>query len=404
MKIKSLLEDISGASRVTKRREENFNKGDERNLYDDPINKVARELHPAPFKVRLTDIKIASKTAKTLRFEPLEGKLPIFQAGQYVVINLSVGKTTTSRPYSISSAPFEAQLEKPFFEITVRKGKPNEGFVSSFLYEEAKIGEEYLVDMPYGHFHYEELRDAPFILGLSGGSGITPFLSMAKEIAHGDLDIDLTILHGSLNEEDVIAKEELEGLADRCDRIKVINVYSDDGAKASKDDEKGFITASLIKKYSLDNDPTNAKTSFFVCGPRPMYHFVKKELDSLNAPARRIRMEVFGSSNKVEEINGYPMEKKGDVFSLTVVRGIQEDVIPARADEPIAVALERAGILIRTCCRSGECGRCRAKLLEGEVFVPSDSDQRRAADKRFNYIYTCSTYPMGDLKVKIDII
>ena len=97
-------------------------------------------------------------------------------------------------------------------------------------------------------------------------------------------------------------------------------------------------------------------------------------------------------------------EVKDKVFDLTVVRGIHEDVIPARATESIVTALERAGILIETACRSGECGLCRTKVLSGDVFVCPEGDGRRAADKVFGYVHACSAYPVSDCKIKIPIL
>ena len=115
-------------------------------------------------------------------------------------------------------------------------------------------------------------------------------------------------------------------------------------------------------------------------------------------------MEIFGTDKDVSKIEGFPIEVKNEQYKITVVSGIKEDVIDAYASEPIIVALERHGILIRSLCRSGECGACRAKVLEGEFFIPKDVDYRRLADKRFNYIHTCSCYPLSDMKIKITIL
>ena len=232
--------------------------------------------------------------------------------------------------------------------------------------------------MPFGHFYLESLRDSKNILGLAGGSGITPFYSMAKEIANGTLDYDLTILYGSDSHKDIILEAELKEICQKCDRVKLINVISGENQKLELGDEKGFISKDIIKKYSVDNAPENGKTTYFVCGPLPMYEFIKKELDFLNVPSRRIRMEIFGAPKDISKALGYPKEKINDTYKLTVIRGIQEDVIDCYASEPIAVALERHGILIRTCCRSGECGACRLKVLQGEFFVPEEGDGRRA--------------------------
>ena len=403
-KIKGLIQDISGAIRVTKMREEAFKNAKNENIYADPINQVARALHPAPFMVQVIKIEDVSITARMFTFKAINHKLPIFQAGNYVSIRVKIGATVTTRPYSISSAPYEARGENGFFSITVRRGKDDIGFVSNYLYDHLKLQDTLEVEMPFGHFYFESLRDSKDIVGIAGGSGITPFYSMAKEIAHGTLDYNLTILYGSLSHKDIILEDELDKIARECDRVKVIHVLSDENAELKDGDLSGFISRDIIKKYSIDQNPENGKTTYFICGPLPMYKYIKGELESLSVPKRRIRMEVFGTDKDVSKIEGFPIEKMKEQYKITVVRGIKEDVIDAYASEPILVAFERHGILIHSLCRSGECGACRAKVLEGEFFIPKDMDYRRLADKRFDYIHTCSCYPLSDMKIKITIL
>lgn len=390
MKVKGFLQDVTGASRVTKARRNLIRNGSVLNVYSDPIREVAKEIHPDPFTVRTVSVKDASPTAKTFRFVPKNGKLPPFEAGQYVSFQLQIGSTLTSRPFSISSAPFEARSEDPFFEVTIRKGR-EDGFVSNYFYNEVKEDDEFTVEMPFGQFFYEPMRDAKKIVALAGGSGITPFVAMAKEINHGTLDADLTILYGSVTSGDIILKETLDSI--QSEKVRVINVIS---GEEDYEGEKGFLSADLIKKYS------SGDVSYFVCGPLPMYHFVRGELAKLEVPARRIRMEVFGAPVDITKAEGYP-ECEPQTFRLTVVRGIHEDVIEASSRESLAVAMERAGIPNNTRCRSGACGYCRCKLLSGDVFVPAEGDGRRYADKMYGYVHACSAYPLSDCRIKIII-
>ncbi len=392
MKVNGFLKDVTGASRVTKARRDLIRYGDPNNIYRDPIRETAERLHPDHTDVVCTAVKDASVTSKTYTFKPAEGLLPPFMAGQYVSFDLKIGDTVTTRPFSISSAPYQAIQEDPFFEVTVRKGKEKEGFVSTWFYENVREGDRFTVHLPFGQFCYEPLRDAKHVLALAGGSGITPFCSMAKEIAHGTLDLDLTILYGSVSTKDIILEKELGSIS--CDRVRFINVIS---GEEDYDGEKGFLTANLIRKYSRED------TSYFVCGPLAMYSFVKGELDKLGVPARRIRMEVFGAPRDITKAEGYPLQEE-KTFRLTVVRGIQEDVIEASSLEPLAVAMERAGIKNNTRCRSGACGYCRCKLLSGDVFVPAEGDGRRWADKKFGYVHACSAYPLSDCRIRIQIV
>lgn len=400
MNFYGFFEDITGASRDEKRREHAFEKAGTKVVRRDPINEVAHELHPGPQKLKITKITDVSPTAKTFRFEAVDGKLPPFQAGQYVSLRIPVqgedGPETVCRPYSISSAPFEARTgEHPFFEITIRK-KGNT-FVPEQIFETWKEGTELIGNLPLGHFYYEPLRDSDNLVCLAGGSGITPFHSMIREIAHGTMDCHLTLLYGSAKSDDIIFKKELDELKMRApDRIKIVHVLSDEPAWPG---EKGFLGKDLIQKY-MGEDPT-----FFICGPQVMYTFVEKALKELKIKERRIRREVFGTPRDITRAEGYPLKEAASdlTFRITVRRGIHEDVIEAKASEPVAVALERARIPFLTDCRSGECGYCRSKLVSGDIFVSPEGDGRRAEDKILGWFHPCASYPLSDLVIKIPI-
>ncbi len=393
MKVKGFLKDVGGASRVTKLRRETIQTAS--NIPDpkDPIRALADALHPGPESYRLVSVKDASPTARTFRFEPLGGHVPAFQAGQYACFYFTIGQSVVTRAYSISSAPYEARLEKPYFEITVRKNRPY--FVPDYLFSEVKIGDEVRVDLPFSAFHVDAVRDSKTIMGLAGGSGITPFLSMAREIAHGTLDADLTILYGSVQHGDIVCGEELDRIAAACPRVKIVNIMSDD---PDWDGEKGFVTEELIRKYSKGD------VTYFFCGPWPMFFLVQKALQNMGVPEQRFRHEAMMQPANVKQIPGFPEEQVGKTHKITVVRGIHKDIIDARADEPVAVSLERAGIPIDAHCRGGECGYCRAQLLGGNIFVSPLGDGRRRMDKEMGWFHSCSAFPMSDITIKIPIL
>ena len=79
-----------------------------------------------------------------------------------------------------------------------------------------------------------------------------------------------------------------------------------------------------------------------------------------------------------------------------------ERKIPARADEPILVALERAGIEAPSKCSSGECGFCSSKLASGEVYTPERVERRRQYYKVTGYIHPCCTFPKSDCRILVN--
>lgn len=390
MKIKGLLKDLTGASRVKKKRKQAYDAASGEDKAYDPINDVAKKLHPGKINLEVISIKSASKSAKTITFT--SEHLPFFKAGQYLTLQLQIGNSIVTRAYSICSSKKDTRKDKPTVSITVKK-LLKDAFVSDFLLNELKVGDVLLGEVGLGQFYYEPIRDSKNVIAIAGGSGITPFVSMAKDIIDYHKDYNLTILYGSVDEDDIVLKEELDNLNNP--HIKVINVLS--GDNPSWNGEKGFISKEIISKY-MGEDPT-----FFICGPKAMQDFVLEALKELQILERRIRVEAFSSRFDLSTLEGYPKDAIGKEFKITVKQGIYEQEIPAKSEESILVALERAGYVIHSACRSGACGFCRIKVISGTYFVAASEDGRRAMDKKYNYVHSCSTYPTSDIIIKINI-
>ena len=356
------------------------------------INEIAKQLHPDFQRMIIADIVThKGADAKTFVLKKADGsKAAFFRAGQYVSVLLPINGSLVTRPYSICSSPLEAK--EGIVKITVRNVK--DGFAAPYMLKNFKVGNEVTISGPDGTFYYEELRDAPTVIAIAGGSGITPFLSMAYAVRDGLEDFNLTILFGSRTEKNILFKKELDGIAGTCDKVKVVHVLSDE----EKDGfEHGFIDAKLIKKYA----PKGEKYSIFMCGPEAMYRFAEKEIAKLKLERKYIRCELLGVTKQVASLPGYPEEAQGKEFNLTVIIGENSYEAKASADEPILTAIEKAGIPAPSRCRSGECGWCRSKLVSGTAYTPEENDGRRFTDKEQGYVHPCAAFPTSDIVIAV---
>ena len=363
-----------------------------------PINELAHQLHPERQLLSISEVREETKTTKTFRLVPDQDRstssLAFFRAGQYVSLKVEVNGVRVARPYSISSAPVEALGPDGFYEITVKKME--NGFVVPHIMDFWDIGTKIESSGPLGNFYYEPLRDKATIVGLAGGSGITPFRSMAREIAYGDLAVELLLIYGSAEEDDIVFFTELEQLErDSSGRVKIVHVLSCEEVSL-EGCEQGFITADAIRKHANVD-----RSSFFICGPHAMHQFLSQELGTLNLPSRRVRRELLGQPPHIAQVTGYPQSVADRTFQMTVHVGDSVLEVPARATESVLVALERANLAPPSQCRSGECGFCRALVHSGDVFVNPEGDGRRYADRQFGYIHSCSSYPISDLEIEI---
>lgn len=379
------------------KRRRRFAKASPRPLPVHPVNELAGRIHPPKLPLVVTEIRDETGTTRTFRLAPPPDSetaaLPYFRAGQYLSLKATLDGARISRPYSISSAPFEALGRDGFYEITIRRVEG--GFFTDHIWGSWKVGTPLESSSPVGLFYHEPLRDAEKIVGLAGGSGITPFRSMAREIVYGDLDAELLLLYGSSDERDIVFYDEFEALeAESSGRVRVVHVLSCERVSL-EGCEQGLITAELIRRHAeVEN------SSFFVCGPELMYRFLEGELAKLELPRRRVRREVWGELTDVVSQPGFPSEAVGKTFRMKVRMNDVHTEVPARATETVLVAMERASLASPSLCRSGECGFCRSRLVGGDVFVAPDSDDRRAADKKLGYIHPCASYPLSDLELE----
>jgi ferredoxin-NADP reductase len=281
-----------------------------------------------------------------------------------------------------------------FYDITIKEKQ--DGFLTPYIWDQWGEGTKVESSGPHGFFYYEPLRDERQIVGLAGGAGITPFHSMAREIAYGDLDVELLVLHGSAEEDDIIFYDEFKQLEKETNgKVQIVHVLS--CAEVSLAGcEQGFITTDIVEKYANID-----RSSVFICGPAAMHSFADQELAPFNLPHRRVRRESLGQIEDVAQLPGYPKDIAGETFRLVVRVGGEVVDIPAMAAETVLVAVERANLAPPSRCRSGECGFCRSRLISGEVYVNPDGDGRRGADRQFGYIHPCSSYPTSDLEIEV---
>ena len=344
------------------------------------VNKVAKSLHPKDQKLVISRIEEHGNIAKSYYFKS-ETELAYFKAGQYLTFKLEIGNSVVTRSYSIASSPASALNGE--YQITVKR--ISDGFVSDYILDNWSVGDEVTAYAPEGNMTYCPLRDAENIVAIAGGSGITPFLSLARAIDQGDENCTLTLLYGCRTSDEILFKSELDSLSEKNEKINVIYILSDSDEEGY---EKGFVGADIIKKYA-----PHGNYSIFVCGPSGLYKFLETELPKLEKERKYIRFEVFSSGKKKEE----PRE-----FSITVINRGNESMIKASSNETVLCAFERAGIEVPARCHTGECGFCRSKLINGKVYIPEGEDKRRIADMQFNFIHPCCCYPESDLVVRIN--
>lgn len=196
--------------------------------------------------------------------KPLDKKL-VFQAGQFAFFNfLNQSLKSESHPFSFTSRPDEENLK-----IVVKAL----GDYTIDLPERLKNGDKVEIEGPFGCFGVTGQRQ----IWVAGGIGITPFLSMAKNLS-SDRQIDL---YWSLkNSTEIFLQDDLQLLAQQNSNFNFLPVFSD---------TEGFLTAEKIKNRS----GYLSGKDIFLCGPPAMMKVLKKQFMDLGIAKNNIYSEEF---------------------------------------------------------------------------------------------------------------
>ena len=191
-----------------------------------------------------------------------------FLPGQYCLVSLpdhpSFSKIT--KPFTFSHSP----TEKEYLEFTIKKM----GNFTSAMFD-LKEGDQLEIKGPIGEDLTFEESIKEDIVFLSGGSGITPFMSMIRYCLTKALPNKLTLFYGNRTEKDIIYEKELSHLVEKHPTLKVVHVL--ENPSPVWQGERGLLRKELILKY--ENDPL--KKLWYLCGPPPMVAAMKKILSEM---------------------------------------------------------------------------------------------------------------------------
>ena len=152
-------------------------------------------------------IRHVTPTISTFVLAPRTPQLFRFRAGQHLVFAFDIDGREVLRSYSMSSPPTRPDT----VAITVRRR--DGGVVSSWLHHQLRPGMAVrAISAPLGDFTLADHPAQQYLL-LAGGSGITPFLSMLREVHDAGGGLDAVLLYAARSPGELVQAAELQQLA-----------------------------------------------------------------------------------------------------------------------------------------------------------------------------------------------
>ncbi len=313
-----------------------------------------------------------------------------FTQGQYLTLRKEIEGQDLRRSYSICAGVDDAELR-----VGVRKVKG--GVFSNWINEKLQPGDTIQVMAPQGRFFVPiEPAAERHHLGIAGGSGITPILSIMKTVLAREPKSQFTLIYGNRSLRSTMFKEELEDLKDRyMTRLVLHHVFSDEHTDAPIN--MGLMDRAKLGDFLQALVPAGSIAHAYICGPFQMNDEAEAALLAAGVPEDAIHIERFGIAQQAAGQVGAVVHeaKPGDAEQARVMiirDGLRREILFTKDQPSILDCASSAGLEMPFSCTSGVCGTCRAKVLEGDVRM----DRNFALDKKevgAGYVLTCQAHP-----------
>jgi ferredoxin-NADP reductase len=326
---------------------------------------------------------------KTFVLEPRTPQLFRFKPGQFLTFDFEIGGLRINRSYTIASAPTRPHL----LAITVKRvpGGP----VSNWLHDQMRPGMELKAVGPLGEFTSLD-RPATKYLFLSGGSGITPLMSMARSYHDLALSRDIVFVHNARTPADIIFRHELELMARNLPSFRFVPVCDSEGTTERWGGLQGRISRPMLELIA----PDLHEREVFACGPTPYMAAVRAILAEVGFDVARYHEESFDYATLVDETEETAKEATAaEVPTFRIEFTKSRRVVECGADMSVLNAARAAGMRLPSSCAKGLCGTCKSRLVSGKVDMKhAGGIRQREIDQGF--VLLCCSKPLGDLVVE----
>ncbi|MCX5472212.1 FAD-binding oxidoreductase [Alcaligenes sp. A-TC2] len=362
--------------------------------------------------------------------EPVDGVVPPYQPGQYLVFRLEIDGQTVLRNYSVSGDPDCTDR----LRISVKHEKAPagssvaDGLASSYLHQQVQPGDVLSAAGPMGEFVLDESSQRPVVL-LSGGVGQTPLLAMLHRLLKRS-QRKVYVIHACDNSVVHAFADEMRELVAQREGVQLYFCYRN---PTEHDEQAGLHhVAGLITREQLQRWLPLDDYEFYLCGPSAFMQSNYGVLRSLGVARERIHYEFFGPATVLENtladdgaasavqdqvqpapssrVDANVLELDSPVEAVRGAATAAEDAAQTvtflpdgrqaqwHEDCPSLLDLaEETGLSPDFNCRAGLCNTCMCTLVSGEV----DYFEEPLDPVPKGKILLCCSRPRGPVAVEL---
>ena len=203
-----------------------------------------------------------------------------FSAGQWVDLFVTIEGAEAVGGYSITSSPVD--------QTSIRLAVKHDGsdhLVTNWLHDFARAGD--LVEVSLGGDFTYTPDEAPSIVLIGGGIGMTPMMSIVRTVDEMASLTRLNLVYSASSPDELLFRRRLESISARNDRIRCAFTVTRD-VPETWDGRTGRVDVEMLRSEGID-----LGALFFVCGPPAMIQDVVAMLSELSVPGERIRYEQW---------------------------------------------------------------------------------------------------------------
>ncbi|MFL6800413.1 MAG: FAD-binding oxidoreductase, partial [Sphingomicrobium sp.] len=314
--------------------------------------------------LKVAEIVPETAEANSIRFDipPELREAFAFRAGQHLTLRATIDGEEVRRNYSLCTAPGDED-----WMVTVKR--IGGGVFSNWVGDHLKPGDTIDVMVPHGSFTTDfDPANARDLVGIAGGSGITPVMSLIRTVLRAEPNSRFTLFYGNRDSSSVIFLEALANLRDKyLGRLEIYHFLD-----AEEQDIELF--NGMLDRERLDQaiaalvPDAAAVEGWFICGPGPMMDAAEGALLDRNVARERIHIERFTADRPagaaVRELAELQTQAAGVTVSVTLDGRTRK--VPFSAGN-ILDSARASGLPAPFACKAGVCATCRAKVTSGKV-------------------------------------